>query len=122
MRVRLAAAVALALVAFGCLPDGAEADRGHYRIPAGHTLSAELEGSDGYSISIFSTGRRLSLWTEKDGVTTEYRVRDSFAGTDGMKARLPGLGSISVRFHPRGPLRHAPAPPGCDGPRPMVQR
>jgi hypothetical protein len=39
-----------------------------------------------------------------------------------MQATLPGLGTISVRFHPGGPARRAPAFAGCAGPRPTVRK
>lgn len=47
-------------------------------------------------------------------------TRDVLVDTDRVKAKLLGLGTISVRFHPRGPVRH-PLLPGCGKQRPSVQ-
>lgn len=122
MRLRLAVAAVLLLAVFFCFAAGAGADRGQFRLPGGQSLRAEFKGSNGYSIGILSLRKRfLELWTEKAGITTEYRTRDAIADNEGIRGRLPGLGSISVRFHPRGPVHRAPAYPGCDGPRPITR-
>jgi hypothetical protein len=123
MRLRLAVTVALVVVAFSCLPDGAGADGGRYRLRGGRSLSVNFKGSDGYSIGIVSFRKSfLELWTEKGGVSTEYITRDTVADNEGVRARLPGLGAISVRFHRRGPVRRLPPFSDCKGPRPVMRR
>jgi hypothetical protein len=122
MRLRRIAAVALALAVFACVPADAGASGGHRALPVTRVTRIELEGSNGYSILVASGSRQhLVVKTTNEEFTTEYVTRDLLAAPDLMKAKLPGLASISVRFHPRGPARH-PLPPGCTGRRPTVQR
>jgi len=84
-------------------------------------LDIDLEGTNGYSIHISVNPRRhLILQVTKEGVALEYMTRDLLADTDRVKAKLLGLGTVSVRFHPRGPVRH-PSLPGCEKKRPAVQ-
>jgi hypothetical protein len=119
MRLR-SAAVALA-VAFLATGTGTAAAR--FSVPGRQLTRVDLKGSNGYSILIVADRKRhLVLETVKDEFTTEYTTHDTLAAPDRMKAVLPGLGSISVRFHPRGPVHRLPPFAGCSGPRPMVQK
>jgi hypothetical protein len=121
MRMRQAAIAVLALAAFSCFPGSAGAKVGHGRPPANQWLDIELKGSNGYSIHINVNPRRhLILQVTKERFSAEYLTRDVLVDTDRVKAKLLGLGTISVRFHPRGPLRH-PLLPGCGRKRPSVQ-
>lgn len=121
MRLRRIAAAALAMVALVCLPASAGAKARPSGPPVRKVTRFELEGSNGYSILVVTNRRqRLMLKAEKEGFVTEYWTRDTIASPDRMKAQLPGLGSISVRFHPRGSVRH-PSPPECEKPFPTVQ-
>jgi hypothetical protein len=117
-----AAVAALSLVVLLCFPGGAGAKVGHGRPPAERWIDIELEGSNGYSIHISVNPRRhLILQVSKEGYSAEYMTRDVFADSDRVKARLLGLGTISVRFHPSGSVRH-PSLPGCGRrERPAVQ-
>lgn len=121
MRLRQTAVAVLALVALSCFPGGAGAKVGQGRPPAKQWIDIELEGSNGYSIHISVNPRRhLILEVTKERFSAEYMTRDVLADTDRVKAKLLGLGTISVRFHPRGPVRH-PSLPGCGKKRPRVQ-
>jgi hypothetical protein len=121
MRMRRAAVAVLALAAVSCLPGSAGARVGHGRAPANEWLGIELEGTNGYSIHISVNPRRhLILQVTKERFSAEYMTRDTLVDTDRVKAELRGLGRISVRFHPRGPVRH-PSLRGCRKKRPMVQ-
>jgi hypothetical protein len=126
MRVRCAAAVMLALAALACFPAGASARPVQDR-PTKHWLEIEVEGSNGYSIRVsVNPYQRLTLDVTKEDQATkeqfsaEYMTWDAAADTDRVKAKLPGLGTVSVRFHPRGRVRH-PSVPGCGRKRPTVQ-
>jgi len=122
MRLRLTVAAALALVAFACLPVGAEARTRYYEVRGRQLTRSELQGSNGYSILIFVDRKgHLLVQTTKEAFTTEYWTHDTLADPDRVKAKLPGLGSISVRFQPRGSVRRLPAFEGCKGPRPTLQ-
>jgi len=119
MKARRVAAVVLALVVFACFGGSAGAEA-KGRAPE-RWLDMDLQGSDGYSIHISSGPRRhLTLEVSKEGFSASYTTQDFLAATDGVKAQLQGLGTVSVRFHPRGPVRH-PAVPGCGKKRPAVQ-
>jgi len=119
--MRQAAVAVLALLALSCLPGNAWAKVGRGRPPAKQWIDIELEGSNGYSIHLSVNPRRhLILQVTNEGFSAEYMTRDVFADADRVKAKLLGLGKISVRFHPRGPVRH-PSLPGCGRKRPTVQ-
>lgn len=121
MRMRQAAVAVLALAALSCFPGSAGAKARHGRPPAKQWIDIELEGSNGYSIHISVNPRRhLILLVTKEGFSAEYMTRDVLADADRVKAKLLGLGTISVRFHPRGPVRH-PSLPGCERKRPTLQ-
>jgi hypothetical protein len=121
MRMRRAAVAALALAVLPCLSGSAGAKVGHGSPPAKQWIDIELEGSNGYSIHISVNPRRhLVLQVTKEGFSAEYMTRDVLADADRVKAKLLGLGTISVRFHPRGQVRH-PSLPGCGRKRPTVQ-
>lgn len=122
MRMRRATVATLALAMLFCFPGSAGAKVGHGRPPAERWLDIELEGSNSYSIHISVNPRRhLILQVTKEGFAAEYMTRDVLADTDRVKAKLLGLGTISVQFHPRGPVRR-PSLPGCGRKRPAVQR
>ncbi|HXQ88195.1 MAG TPA: hypothetical protein VN733_01025 [Solirubrobacterales bacterium] len=127
MRPRLAAVMPLAFALLACSPAGAGAGGRDDADSSKKLIRIELEGSNDYSVSIVSSPRqRLTVLVAKDkveetpAVATEYLVQDTLPSPDRVKAKLPGLGSISVSFRPRGRARH-PSPPGCDGPLPTVQ-
>ena len=121
MRMRQTAVATLALAAFSCFPGSVGAKVGHGPPPARQWIDIELEGSNGYSIHIGVNPRRhLILQVTKERFSAEYMTRDVLVDTDRVKAKLLGLGTISVRFHPRGPVRH-PLLPGCRRKRPSVQ-
>lgn len=121
MKCRQAAGAVLALLALACLPGSAGADGAHGRSPEKQWLDIQLEGSDGYAVHISVNPRRhLIVQVSKEGFSAEYMTRDLLAASDRVKAKLLGLGTIAVRFHPRGPVRH-PSLPGCKGKRPTVQ-
>lgn len=120
MRLRL---TAIAILASACLLQGADPAVGDYPVRGRQLIRIELEGSNGYSVSIVSSReQQLLVVTTKEGFTAEYFTRSTVAARGGIKARLPGLGSISIRFHPNGPPRRMPQFDGCQGPRPTVQK
>jgi len=121
MRMRLATVAVLAFAALSCFPGSAGAKVGHGRPPARQWIDIDLDGSNGYSIHVsVNPHQHLVLLVSKEGFAAEYMTRDLLADTDRVKAKLLGLGTISVRFHPRGPVRH-PSLPGCKEKRPTVQ-
>jgi hypothetical protein len=121
MRMRQAAVAVLALAALSCTPRSAGAAVRHGPPPVKQWIDVELEGSNGYSIHISVNSRRhLILLVTKGRFSAEYLTRDVHADADRVNAKLLDLGRISVRFHPRGPVRH-PSLPGCKGKQPRLQ-
>jgi len=119
--MRGTAVAMLALGALFCFPGGAWGKAGQDRPPATQWLDVELEGSNGYAIHLSVNPRRhLVLQVSKGDYAAEYMTRDLLPETDRVKAKLRGLGTISIRFHPRGPVRH-PSIPGCGKSRLTVQ-
>jgi hypothetical protein len=126
MRLRVMMAIAFVAGAVCCFPPGAQADAHYLSLPAGKFLHVELMGSNGYSIHIGAGQQGLRpgvhLETRKEGVTTDYGVRGKRVSANRVEAKLPGLGSIAIRFHQRGPARHSSPLPQCHGPRPTVRK
>lgn len=121
MRFRGAAVAMLALAVLFCCSGSTGAKVGHDRPPTRRWIDVELEGSNGYAIHLSVNPRRhLVLQVEKEGFLAEYMTRDLLPETARVKAKLRGLGTISLRFHPRGSVRH-PSLPGCEEWRPTVQ-
>ena len=122
MKMRRIAIALLAMAALCCVPATAAALPGPDRpSPVNRWLDADLEGSDGYSIHISVNPRQqLNLLVTKGGYSAEYLTRDVLADTDRVKAKLLGRGTVSLRFHPRGPVRH-PDVRGCGKSRPTVR-
>jgi hypothetical protein len=119
--MRQAAAAVLALVALACIPASAGAVAEGSGSPPMQWLDIDLAGSNGYSIHVSVNPRRhLILQVSKEGVELEYMTRDVLPDADRVKAKLVGFGTVSVRFHRRGAVRH-PSLPGCEGKRPTVQ-
>jgi hypothetical protein len=120
MRARRVAAAVLALVAFACFEGSAGAEA-KGRAPE-RWLDMDLQGSDGYSVHISSGPLgHLTLKVSKEWFSATYTTDDELAAVDRIKAQLPGLGTVSVRFHPQGPVRHPTVPYCKKKQRPAVQ-
>lgn len=123
MRLRGVVLAALVVVGLVCFPTGVNAEVHHYLLRPGGYLRIELESSNGYWIRITSNRRRhLTLRTMKEGIVTEYEVQGDRVGPDRVRAKLPGLGLVSVHFRQRGPAHHLPAYANCDGSSRVLRR
>lgn len=97
-------------------PPVASAKPGFVVIPGYRSAELDLEGSNGYRIYIERRGHRKVFLLAAGGRNTVAYVARSLAPKgSGIKARLPGVGWISVRFRPQGPpQREKPLRfPGC---------
>ena len=93
--------------------------------PQVHVASLTLKGTHGYEISIYERNREfLGVSASNLGASVfapwsiaEYRIHQHRAGPDQISGKLPGLGRISVKFHPVGSPKREPGPeiPGCRG-------
>ena len=110
--VLLACVVAAALLA----APGAAAKPGYVVIPGSHSVELNLKGSHGFRIGAGKVGRLFYFQTADRRSVATYLKRSPRQKGDGIKARFPGFGRISVRFHPQGPpQREPPFFPGCHG-------
>jgi hypothetical protein len=116
-------ALASAIVIAGILPTAAAADRGHFTSPAMHFSEFELPASNGYRIQVADTGgRQIYLTASNGGSSVTYTVRGKKTDRDGIEARFPGVGRISVRFEQVGKTEHAPPADNCKGDGSDTQR
>jgi hypothetical protein len=108
----LASAIAIAAI----LPAPAAAGRGHFTLPAMHHSEFTLPASNGYRLQVTETGNRQVYLTAKNGGSSViYGVRGSKTEGDGIEAKLPGVGRISMRFEQLGRTKHSPPLDGCKG-------
>lgn len=95
----------------------ADAKPGYIAFPGHHSVELNLKSSHGYEIQIQELNRRsLVLTAYKHPRLGVYLIRHIRARDDGIEARFPGVGRVSVRFHPLGPTHREPGffPP-CHG-------
>jgi hypothetical protein len=117
--VLLACAVA-ALLAFA---PGANAKPGYVVIPGSHSVELNLKGSHGFRIGAAKVGRYFYFQAGDERSVATYVNRSPKQKGDGIKAKFPGIGRISVRFHPQGPPQREPSFfPQCKGGETTKQR
>ena len=87
-------------------PSLANAKPGYIAFAGGTQAELGLKGSHGYAIQISGSGRPgVELFVSKRTSVALYLVpRASFHG-DRIKAEFPGVGRVSVEFHPSEPAR-----------------
>jgi len=120
MRVGRVAAAVLVVVVFACF-GGSAAAAAKGRAPE-RWLDMYLQGSDGYSVHISSgPSGHLNLKVSKGWFSATYVTRDQLPAPDRVKAQLRGMGTVSVRFHPRGPVRQPMTPYCSKRQRPTLQ-
>lgn len=119
--------VGLLVCAAGALllpPAGAVAKPGYVVSPGSHIVELMLKGSHGYAIQIAERNRRYLEVVASKGPSVVLYLTHHIPARDGViDAKLPGVGRISMRFHPAGPARTEPGffPP-CHGGKTVTQR
>jgi len=98
----------------------AVAKRGHLVLPASQRTEFSLRGSNGFSISVQASGHQVSLTARKGALSASYAVPGRVSPKR-IKAVLPGLGLVSVRFHPRGRPHRGSVLRNCKGASETVQ-
>lgn len=98
--MRVLACTILALLATPVL---AGAKPGYVVLPGYHAVELNLEGSHGYSIQITKTNRFVEMYVNRDPDNAVYLIRRRQTNDDGIEAEFPGVGRVSVEFHPVGP-------------------
>jgi hypothetical protein len=121
----LIVAVALACAALALLLTTAPANAkpGYLVIPGRHEVELNLKGSHGYAIQVSKSNRFVEVFVNKGPSVAVYAVRHRQAKDAGIDAEFPGIGRVSVEFHPIGrPHREAGFFPPCKGGKTTKQR
>ncbi len=100
--------LACALAALLAFAPGANAKPGYVVIPGSHSVELSLEGSHGFRISAGKFGRLFYVQAADERSVATYLNRSPRQEGDGVEAKFPGIGRISVRFEPQGQLRREP--------------
>ena len=101
----LLACVVAALLAFA---PGASAKPGYVVFPGSHSVELNLKGSNGFRVGAGKVGRFFYFQASDERSIATYLNRSPRQKGDGIKAKFPGVGRISVRFQPQGPPQHQP--------------
>jgi hypothetical protein len=82
-----------------------------------HSIELSLKGSNGYRIYVEKRGRQIALLAAGKQSVAVYSPHAEVPEGSEIKARFPGVGRVSMRFHPQGPPRRTPPEPfpGCRG-------
>lgn len=98
--MRVLACTILALLATPVL---AGAKPGYVVFPGHHEVELSLRGSNGYSIQVTKTNSFVEMFANKGSTVAVYAIPRPQAKGDSIDADFPGVGRISVEFHPVGP-------------------
>ncbi len=105
-----------AIVFTAILPTPATASPGHFTLPAMHRSEFTLPASNGYRLQVTETGnRQIYLTAKHGGSSVTYDVQGRKTEQDGIEAKLPGVGRISMRFKQVGRTKHSPPIDNCKG-------
>lgn len=99
---------AIAAAALSASP-AASAKPGYTTYPGERFSQLNARGTQGFQITIKRIAGRVELTASRRTATAIYIVRSEKASADGIKATFPGLGRVSVRFHPSGRVQRGPA-------------
>jgi hypothetical protein len=97
-RIWIAASGIGIVIALFVSPSAAFAKGRNFVIEPSKTMEFQLKGSNGYSISVFSSGGDVSLTARHGGSSASYST-PGFASPTRIKARFGHFGRVSVRFH-----------------------
>lgn len=103
-------------------PQDIAAKSGYFVFPAYRESQLTVKGTHGFVISVTQTGHDVSLEASQGSATAIYILPVKNPARDGIRAKFPGVGRVSVRFHPSGEPRHSPPFPGCRGGEEVLQR
>jgi hypothetical protein len=121
MKARGLAGVLACVLAGLALPPGAAARPRYYVSSHDHYAEAKISGSNGYRLAINVLSGVVAVTASKTTSRVFYAPFDSQMRDGRMRAHLPGVGRIALRFHERSRSRKDP-PGGCEGLGPLVRR
>jgi hypothetical protein len=97
------------------LPAGASARSDQFTEPASREGRFDLMGSNGYRVDVTAFDNATSLLATKGKAEASYEVGGGLTADNGIEAKFPGVGKISVKFKPSGPARKVHPERGCKG-------
>lgn len=122
-RLKKAAGQSILLVAIAAVslaaPSSATAKPGSFTVPPEQSSELTVRGTHGFRISIDRNAGEVELTASRRDTSATYAVRSAKAPADETKATFPGLGRVSLRFHPIGKPKRQP--PECKGRAPIEQ-
>lgn len=121
MKARGGLAILVCAVAALALPAGAAAKPGYYVLPHDHYTHARVQGSNGYRLEISGFSDFFMVTASKATEQVLYVPFNSQQRGGKLRAHLPGVGRIDLRFHERSRSRQNPDP-NCEGPGALVRQ
>lgn len=105
------------------LPAGAAAKPGYFVLPAYRYAELSVHGSNGYQIRIDrQQPGSLSVVASKGRRTVNYFLPHVGGSTERIRAKLPRVGRLALRFHRRRTSRRRERWPGCTGGAQSIQK
>lgn len=117
-RSRVSLFLAYMAVALLFSSSAAEAKPGYVVVSPGYrSVEMNLKGSNGFAIQVGVSNRRYTELFASDGSSVVvYLIPRTRTNGDGIKARFPGVGRVSVEFRPAGSEQREPGFfPSCHG-------
>jgi len=87
----------------------ASAKPGYFVFPGGRISLLTVKGSHGFEITIRRSADTVELTASKEHGSVTYLIDAARTPVDVIEAKFPGLGRVSLRFHPSGKVRREPA-------------
>lgn len=114
---------ACAVAALPAFASSASAKPGYVVSSGSHSVELDLKGSNGFRIGAAKYSRVVYFQAANGRSVASYVGRSLEPEGNGIKAKFPGIGHISVRFQPQGaPQRESSVFPGCSGGETVRQR
>jgi hypothetical protein len=104
MRGRSLSVVLVAAAALMASPV-ASAKPGYFVWPGQRSSQLTVKGTEDFKITITRTLRHVELSASNGSTAAIYIVRSARDSMDVIEATFPGLGRVSLRFHPQGKAR-----------------
>lgn len=96
----------LAAMALSASPVAAKP--GYFNVSAEQVRQLTIKSTHGFRITITRVSGRVELTASNGNTAAIYVVRSAKIPTDRIEATFPGLGEVSVRFHPSGRVHREP--------------
>lgn len=101
-------------------PTTASGKPGYFTSTPLRYADVHVKASHGYHLRITAFGTNVNVEAENGNREVEYTVLDGSLRRDRIRARLPGVGWINLRFNERKRYRKSPAD-NCKGPGDLIR-